>query len=90
MMTSEELKRCWATGLDHPITPLNQAPWQISDIKFELHKAKVWIRGEGSCWMRFDQCFIHEDRDEVLEYLRMKGYLKEEEITSEAKASTHV
>ena len=76
----------WATALDHPITCMNEAPWRITEMEIthefgwsdglepkQIFILKLWIRGEGSCWRRADQCFI-DDRQGVEDYLYIKGY----------------
>lgn len=75
-----ELEFKYAVPHEHPMTSINPAPWMIKEMTVKhVYDSdsnntvwRIWIRGDGSCWFRADQCFISE-KEECEHYMEVKG-----------------
>lgn len=73
-----KLEGKYAVPENHPVTCLNEAPWQITEMRIEQDSdennkqfVKVWIRGEKSVWFVANQCFI-SDKDDCDMFVEMR------------------
>jgi hypothetical protein len=71
IVVGHKLDGKWAAPKHHPITCANPAPWRIIAADID-HRGRVMIRGEGSMWFPYCDCWVEDSKEELDDFIEIK------------------